>query len=127
MCPPVPSHHTQPQELVEHTRTVLRPRRPLRVVLHRKRRQLPMPQSFNRIVIEVALAHVPTGVGRQGRAIDLELMVLLCHVHGPELGVANRVISPMMSKTEPRRGGARGLAEDLVPEADAEQRHALVE
>jgi hypothetical protein len=86
-----------------------------------------MSQPFNAVVIEVALADVPPRSLRQGRGVNLELVVLRGHIHRPELGVAHRVVAAVMTKTETRRGRTRGLSEDLVAEADAEQRDAPVE
>ncbi len=126
--PPLPPPAAQPKKLVENTGPVLRPRRPLRVVLHGERRQLAMSQPFDAepSLRLRSLTYHPESAGKR-RRVDLELVVLRCDVHGPELGIAHRVIPAVMSETEPRRGCAGSLAEDLVPEADAEQRHAPVE
>ena len=67
------------------------------------------------------------GRGRQRLADDLDLVVLGGDLDEPELEVLDRVVRAVMPEPEARRLGAGGPPDDLVPEADPEQRAAVVD
>ena len=97
------------------------------MVLDRDDWKAPVAQPLDAAVVEVALADEPGGVGGQGLGVDLELVVLGGHVDRATQLVAHRVVATVVAEAEARRGGPGGLAEDLVAEADAEDRHAAFE
>ena len=55
-------------------------------------------------------------------ADDLDLVVLGRHLDPSELEVLDRVVRPVVAEPEPARLGACGAGDDLVPEADPEER-----
>ena len=60
-------------------------------------------------------------------ADDLDLVVLGGHLDDAQLHVVDRMVRPVVSEPEPGRVRARSPADDLVTEADAEQRPAVVD
>src|SRR5437588_680254 len=61
---------------------------------------------------------------RNRRGVDLELMVLACDVDTPGVEVFDGVVGAMVAVWEARRGRPCRAAQDLVTQADAEQRDA---
>ena len=86
-----------------------------------------MAQPLDRAVVEVDLADPEAGRRGQRVADDLDLVVLGRDLDEPELEVADRVVGAVVPEAKARRLGARGPPDDLVPEADAEQRPAVVD
>ena len=114
-------------EPVEHGERVERPGRALRVVLDGLDRQLAVAQALDRAVVEVDLADPEPGRGRQRVADDLDLVVLGGDLDEPELEVLDRVVGAVVAEPEAARVGAGGPPDDLVAEADPEQRPAVVD
>ena len=72
------------------------------------------------------LTRNPDAAG-QRVADDLDLVVLRGHLDEPELEVADRVVRAVVAEPQARRLGARRPPDDLVAEADPEQRPAVVD
>ena len=64
---------------------------------------------------------------RQRVADDLDLVVLGGHLDEPEVDVADRVVRPVVPEPEPGRLGAGRSSDDLVAEADPEQRPPVLD
>ena len=86
-----------------------------------------MAQSLDAAVVEVALADEPSRALGEGGRVDLELVVLRGDEDGPTDEVADRMVASVVAELQPRGGRPDGAAEDLMAEADAEQRDAPVE
>ena len=86
-----------------------------------------MAQPLDGAVVEVELADAEPGRGRQRLADDLDLVVLGRDLDEPEVDVLDRVVRAVMAEPEPARLGAGGPPDDLVAEADAQQRPAVVD
>src|SRR5205085_7332012 len=84
-------------------------------------------RPLDRAVVQVDLADPEARTGRHGLADDLDLVVLGRDLHEPELGVADGMVRAVMAEPEPGRLGARRAGNDLVPEADPEQRPPVVD
>ena len=78
-------------------------------------------------VVEVDLADPEPGRGRQRLADDLDLVVLGGHLDEPQLDVLDRVVGAVVAEPQPARVGAGGPADDLVAEADPQQRPPVVD
>src|SRR5205807_2231098 len=93
------------------------------MVLEAEDRQGPVGQSLDRSVVEVDPADEEIS-GRQAGRVDLELVVLAGDPDRARYQVLDRMVGPVM--TEGQAGGRRPHrpAEDLVAEADAQQREA---
>src|SRR5438270_6951142 len=101
---------------------VLRAGAALRVLLDSERGQSAVAGALDRPVVQVPLRDVEVAAWDRGR-VDLELVVLARDVHAPGVEVLHGVVGAVMAVRETRRRRARGAAEDLVPEADPEERH----
>ena len=77
----------------------MRPRRGLRVILHAEQRQVPVPQAFERLVIQVDMRQLNFAVG-QRVWIDGEIMVVRGDLDLPGLQLLYRMIAAMMSKLQ---------------------------
>ena len=119
--------HGRGHEPVEHRERVERARRALGVVLDGLDRLLRVAQALDGPVVEVDLADVEAGRGRQRVADDLDLVVLGGDLDEPEVDVLDRVVRPVVPEPQPARLGTGGPAHDLVAEADAQQRPAVVD
>ena len=92
------------------------------MVLHAEDRQALVPQALERLIVEVDVAQLDVGWKTGG--IDREAMIL-----GGDLDLAgglvtDRMVGAAVAELELEGLAAEGLAEDLVPEADAEDRDA---
>ena len=114
-------------EPVEDGERVERAGRALGVVLDRLDRQLAVAQPLDGAVVEVDLADPEADAAGQRLADDLDLVVLGRHLDQPQLEVLDRVVGAVVPEPQPRRVRARGAADDLVAEADPEQRPAVVD
>ena len=120
----VPAARDEP---IEHRQGVERARRALRVVLDRLDRQRRVAQALDGAIVQVHLADVEPAAGRQRRADDLDLVVLGGHLDEPEVDVADRVVRPVMAEPQPGRLGAGRPRDDLVAQADPQQRPAVLD
>ncbi len=114
-------------EAVEDREGVERAGRALGVVLDGLDRLVRVAQPLDRAVVEVELADVEAGRGRQRLADDLDLVVLGGDLDQTEVDVVDRVVRAVMPEPEAAGVGAGGPPDDLVAEADAEQRPAVVD
>ena len=89
--------------------------------------RLAVAEALHGPVVEVDLADPEAGPLRDRRPDDLDLVVLGRDLDQPELEVADRVVRAVVAEPEPRRLGARGPSDDLVSQADPEQRPAVVD
>ena len=115
------------EELVEHGPAVLRTGRSLRVVLEAEGGKLGVAQTLDAAVVEVALADEPAGGVGQGRAVDLELMVLRGDEDRAGHPVLDRMVATVVAELEPRGRCPHRPAQDLVTEADAQQRNPALQ
>ena len=122
--PPAPGGR-RGDEPVEHRQRVERAGGALGVVLDGLDRQLAVTQALDRAVVEVDLADVEAAGRRERVGDDLDLVVLGRHLDPAGVDVADRVVRPVMAEPEPARLGAGRPPDDLVAEADPEERAAV--
>ena len=99
----------------------------LGVVLDGLDRQRRVAQALDRAVVEVELADAEAGPRRQRLADDLDLVVLGRDLDAARVEVLDRVVRAVVAEAQAARLGAGGAADDLVAEADPEQRPAVVD
>ena len=90
------------------------------VVLHAEGRQLAVAQPFDGLVVEVDVRDLE--LGRQGLGIDGEAVVLRGDLDRAGLQVLHRLVRAAVAELELERLRAAGQAEQLVAQADAEDR-----
>ena len=111
-------------EAAEQVGGVVRTRRRLGVVLHGEQRQLAVAQALDRVVVQVHVRDLDVlGLGERG-GVDGEAVVLRRDHDAPGLLVALGLVRAVVPEAQLARRAAEREAEDLVAEADAEQRHA---
>src|SRR4030095_9762112 len=120
----VPLH--QLAKPMEQVIRVVRPRRSFRVVLHREHRPLAMAEAIARVVVEVHVARLPAPPG-DGLGVDREAVVLRGDLHLVRGQILHGVVRAVMAERQLVRTPARGESEDLVAEADAEDRYLAQE
>ena len=69
------------------------------------------------------LTSVTSHAGRQARGVDREAVVVRRDLHAAAAGRAHRLVAAAMAELELVGAGAEREGEDLVAEADAEDRH----
>src|SRR5438105_3944015 len=102
--------------------------RRLGVVLHGKNRVLPVPNTFDRSVVEVKVRHfkrLRTGHSRSLSA-DRKAMVLGCDKYLPCREIPHRVVSAAMAIGQFHRLTAQREPEQLMTEADPKDRERPV-
>src|SRR4029077_18666300 len=114
----------QVEELVEDHLIVLRTSSAFRMELHRANRQMVVHQALDRAIVQVAMADAKAALGGEAVGIDLEFVILRGHGHSARPQVEHRVVAAMVAKS--KSGGTRAgrLADELMPEADAQDREA---
>ena len=112
----------QRQELVEDSLVVLRPGRAFGMELDRPDGPALMGQAFHRAVVQVAVADPEPAVGRETSGVDLELVVLGGHGHPAAAQVHHRMVPTVVAETQSGGGRARRLADQLMAEADTQDR-----
>ena len=90
----------------------------LRVVLHGPHGLAGHGEALDRAVVQVDLGD--GAGGRQRGGIDGEAVVLAGDRDPPASPVAHRLVAAVMAELELERPAAEGQAEELVPQADAE-------
>ena len=120
------------QKLVEQRPGVMRPGRGLRVVLHSKDRFGAVAKPFYRSVVHVDVRDLELRgsrnvfiLGRVGSRYR-EAMVLRRDQHAPRRQLFHRVISASVAVRHLHRLRTLGERQDLMSQADAEDRHAAV-
>ena len=113
-------------EAIEHREGVERAGRALGVVLDRLDRELAWrrPSTDPSLRLTWLTRKPPL---RQRLADDLDLVVLGGHLDEAGVEVADGVVRAVVAEPQPARLGAGGAADDLVSEADPEQRPAVVD
>ena len=101
----------------------MRPGRCFRVILNAERHPGRIPDSFQRVIIEVDVCNL--GISRKAVAHNMESMILGCDLNAAVQQVFNRLIDSMMSEFELGGSCADSLREQLSPEAYPEYRHRL--
>ena len=115
---PFPAH--QGHELVEEVGRLVRPRRRLGVVLDAECPEVRIPEPLGGTVVEVVLDRgLPR---REGFGDDDESMVLGGNLDLAAFAVLHRLVDPMVAEFELLRPPPDRLPQDLVAEADAEDR-----
>src|SRR5581483_2226117 len=109
------------REAVEEALRLVRARRGLGVELDRGARQLAVADPLERAV-EEALVRREERRAVEVRRVDREAVVVRCDEDAARLRVADGVVAAAMPELELARRGAEREAEDLVAEADAEER-----
>src|SRR5262249_3515269 len=95
--------------------------RSLRMVLDRKRRQAAVTESLARAVVEIDVSRHPSRAFYRCR-IHREAVILRRDLDLTGREIPHRVVRAVMAKGQLVRLAARGQAEDLVAEANAEDR-----
>src|SRR4051812_7324559 len=91
------------------------------MVLHTERRQRPMLQSFDSVVVEVHVRHFDV-VQIQAVRIDGESMILSRDLDLVALQVHDWMISAVMSEFQLEGSSAKRQSQNLVAEADSKHR-----
>src|SRR5438309_840265 len=92
------------------------------MVLDAEDRQSTMAEPFERLVVQVDVAGLD--VGRQGGGVDGEPVVLRRDLDLAGALVADRMVGTAVAELQLERPGPERLAEQLVAQADAEDRRA---
>src|SRR2546430_11164081 len=100
----------------------MRPRRGLGVILHGQHRLALVPETFQRLVVEIDV-RVLDLVRVQRIGIDRKAVILRRDLHAPAAKILDRMIAAAMSELQFVRAAAEREAEELMTEADAEDRH----
>ena len=108
--------------IVEEVQAVVRTGRGLGVILDAEDRQPLVPQPFEGLVVQVDVAGLDVGGQRGG--VDGEAVVLRRDLDLAGPLVADRVIGAAVAELELEGLGAERLAEELVAQADPEDRDA---
>src|SRR5258708_1021423 len=108
-------------EPVVEVLVVLGARAVLWVVLDGEDRQGAMAQAFARPVVQIALRDEEVS-GWDRCRVDLELVVLARDVHAARLEILHRVVGAVVAERQARRARPGGSTQDLVAQADAEDR-----
>ena len=120
------SSHHQVDEPVEQVPGVMRPGRRLGMELHRERQPVKAFQALDDAVVQAAegdLHPAELGVGHLvQRCVDREPVIVRGHQHPPGAVIAHRLVDPVVPELQLVRAETQCPAEDLVAEADAEQR-----
>ncbi len=106
---------------LEQVVRIVRPRVRLGVVLHAEGQLAVDAQSLADAVVEVDVGHRRLAGERVG--VDGEVVVLAGDLDLARGEVAHRVVAAVMTERQLDRAGADRPAEQLVAEADAEDRH----
>ncbi len=116
------------QELVEHRSSVVRTRCGLGVILNGEDRFLAMTEPFDRSIVEIDVSHLQ--LGRAGNSLcapdNGEPMVLRCDEHFAGRHFLDGMISAVMAKAHLLGACAEREAQDLMSQADTENRHASI-
>src|ERR1035437_5164451 len=112
-------HHLR--KFLEQIMRIMRPRRSFRVILHAEQRQVPMPQAFERLVIQVDMGQLNFTVGQRIR-IDGEVVVVRGDLNLPSLQLFYRMVPAVVPKLQLESLAAEGNPRKLMAEADAENR-----
>src|SRR5439155_24089638 len=113
-------------ELAEQVVAVVRARARLGVVLDGKNGKLPVAESLDRTVVQVDVGQLVFRL-REERRIDGEAVVLGRDLDLAGAQILDRMIGSSVPELELERLPAARQAEDLVSEADAEDRAAADE
>src|SRR5262245_29631865 len=93
------------------------------MVLHREDRPLAVPEALAGAIVEVEVRRLPAERGHRSR-IDREAVVLGGDLDLPGRRVLDRMVGAVMTEGQLVRAPARRETENLMTEADAEDRHA---
>ena len=107
-------------EVLEEVGAVVGTGAGLRVVLHAERGRVEHAEALAHAVVEVHVAHLGPAAERIG--VDGEVVVLARDLDAAGGEVAHRVVATVVAERELHRARAEGATEQLVPEADAEDR-----
>src|SRR5256885_6076230 len=113
----------QVREAVEQIVRVVRARRRLGVVLHAEHGQFGVTQALARSVVQVQVARLPTAPGER-RRIDGEAVVLRRDLHAPGREILHGMVGAVMAEGQLVGLAAGREPQDLMAEADTEDRHA---
>ena len=92
------------------------------MILHSEDRQPLVPQSFQSLIVQVDVTRLD--VGGQSRRIDGKTVVLSRDLDFAGLLVADRVVGAAMAELELEGLGAKRLSQELVAQANPEDRNA---
>src|SRR5579864_9704467 len=95
------------------------------MVLHAEHGLVPVAEALDGAVIQVRVRDLD--LGGQRRRIHGEAMVLRGDLNPPRAKVLHRMIRATMAELELERPGAHRQSENLVTEADPEDRQAAVD
>ncbi len=115
----------QLDEAVEQIPEIVRTRARLGVALEAERRLVGPGEALQRAV-EQRHVRDARGCGKR-RRIDGKAVILARDQHVPGVAVEHRVVRAVVAEFHLHRLRARGEAQQLLPEADAERRHAGVD
>ncbi len=78
---------------------IMRTRRRFRMILHAEQRQIPMPQTFERLVVQIDVRQFDFTL-RQRVRIDCEIMVVRRDLDLPRLQLLHRMIPAVVSELQ---------------------------
>src|SRR3954449_815196 len=118
----------QVDEPAEQGRRVVRAGSGLGVELDAERRDVEAAQALDDVVVEADVADLDRPVGGVGRpverGVDGEAVVVAGHADGAADPVEHRLVQAAVAEAQLVGAQAQRAAEDLIAEADAEQRPA---
>ena len=103
----------------------MRSRRGFRVILHAEYRLLFMPQTFHRLVVQINAVH--RHIRRQRIGINGKTMVLGGDLHPAGIQILDWLIASAMTKLEFKGFAPKSLAQNLVPQTNAEDRNTRIQ
>ncbi len=108
--------HKPPEQILR----IMRPRRRLRMMLHREDRQVAVADPFHGLVIQVFMPQ--TGGIAQRIQINGKTVILGGNLHLAGGHIHNRQVGTMVAEGELDGLAAQGQSKQLVPQTDAEDR-----
>src|SRR5579863_3422159 len=112
-------------KFLKHLMSVMGTRGRLRMILDRKYRQTPVPHSLDGAVVQIDVRNHDLALERGG--VDREAVVVSRDLNGLGTKVHHGLISAMMPELEFIGLTAQRQAQNLMAEADPEDRHAADE
>src|SRR5712692_6812481 len=99
----------------------MRSRRGLRLILHAEQRQVPVPQAFKRIVVQVHVRELDFALWQRFR-IDREIVIVGGDLDLSRLQLFHGMIAAMVPELQLKSLAAKRNSDELMPEADPENR-----
>src|SRR2546429_6563293 len=113
-------------EISEDVLVVPGPRPRLGMVLHGEDREFPVGHALHGAVVQIQMRHLELGTW-EGAGIDREAVVLRCDMDASRAKVFDGLVPAAVPKFQLERPSPEGEGQELVAEADPEDRRAAGE